>query len=139
MIKIVIRMNSIKFRIVYWLTADKYYHIAIWWYLGIAQLCSKCKKKNETVQKDNKDAEHGHHFNLLKPMSRFYHFINLSGIATMWLIVNLLIAVLVKYQNSTDSISITNFMIGVIVSTIVGHICIMLITKLYKVPTFALY
>lgn len=30
MIKIVVRMNSLRFRTVYWLTMDKYYHVAIW-------------------------------------------------------------------------------------------------------------
>lgn len=90
--------------------------------MELAKLCSKCRKKKEVVEVDSKDAEHGQHFNLLKPMSRFYHFINLSGIVTMWLIVNLIIALLVKFENSNESISVANFMIGVIVATIIGHI-----------------
>lgn len=51
----------------------------------------------------------------------------------MWLIVNLVIAVLVKYQHANENISASNFIIGVIVSTLAGHILIMLVTKLLHV------
>lgn len=79
MIKIVVKMNSIRFRTVYWITCDKYYHYAIWVYLELGKLFQKCRKKEEVVEK-NEDEEHAKHFNLLKPLSRFYHFINLTGI-----------------------------------------------------------
>jgi len=51
----------------------------------------------------------------------------------MWLIVNLMIAFLVKYENSNDSISAGNFIAGVIISTLIGHILIMLVTKLLHI------
>lgn len=35
MIKIVVRMNSMRFKTVYWLTIDKYYHLAVWMILEI--------------------------------------------------------------------------------------------------------
>lgn len=112
---------------------DKYYHIAIWVYLNISKLCEKCKKKDPKDVKEKQDEEHAKNFNLLKPLSRFYHLINLSGVVIMWLIVNLVIAVLVKYQHANENISASNFIIGVIVSTLAGHILIMLVTKLLHV------
>lgn len=51
----------------------------------------------------------------------------------MWLIVNLMIAFLVYYNGNGESISAGNFIAGVIVSTLVGHLIIMLITKLLHI------
>jgi hypothetical protein len=137
MIKIVIRMNSMKFTTVYWMTCDKYYHIAIWVQLEMSRWTSKCRKKPvqnvDVVAIEDRDKRNAKHFNLLKPLTRFYHLINISGIVTIWLVVNLIIAVLVKYEKGNESISATNFLIGVIISTILGHILIMSVTKLLHV------
>jgi hypothetical protein len=51
----------------------------------------------------------------------------------MWLIVNLMIAFLVYYNGNGESISAGNFVTGVIISTLVGHLMIMLITKLLHI------
>lgn len=131
MIKIVVKMNSLRFKTVYYLTCDKYYHIAIWTYLKLGELCKKCRKTEE--EPEDEDKEHAKHFNLLKPLSRFYHFINLSGIVMIWLVVNCLIAFLVELKNSGESISMANFLIGVIIATLVGHVLIMVITKVLHV------
>ncbi|CAI2368980.1 unnamed protein product [Moneuplotes crassus] len=128
MIKIVVKMNSLRFKTVYWITCDKYYHYAIWVYLELTKCCKKCRKKEEN--KEDGGEEHAKNFNLLKPLSRFYHFINITGIVCIWLIVNLIIAVLVKYEKANQGISFSTFLIGVILSTLFGHICIMVITKI---------
>ena len=134
MIKIVVKMNSLRFRTVYWVTCDKYYHIAIWVYLKISKLWEKWRKKpDEIINEEDDDKDHSKHFNLLKPLSRFYHFINLSGIVSIWLGVNLTIAVLVKYEKANEGISVSSFIIGVIIAALIGHVLIMCITKLLHI------
>ena len=46
----------------------------------MAKCFKKCKKQPDNTEEEEQDKEHSKHFNLLKPLSRFYHFINLSGI-----------------------------------------------------------
>ena len=126
-------MDSLRFKTVYYLTCDKYYHIAIWTYLKLGSLCKKCGKKEEVEEGEDEDKEHAKHFNLLKPLSRFYHLINLSGVVVIWLIVNCIIAFLVELKNSGESISMMNFLVGVVISTLLGHVLIMVTTKLLHV------
>lgn len=73
------------------------------------------------------------HFNLLKPLSRFYHMVNLAGIMVIWLIVNLIIAALVQLKNANEDVPIATFIAGIIIASIIGHILIMLITKLFYI------
>lgn len=133
MIKIVIHMNTVKFCNVYWNTIDKYYHVMVWTIIKLQEWCAKCRK-NKPNQKRSDNQDGGmKHFNLLKPLSRFYHMINVGGIIIIWLMVNTIIAVLVQRDNADEDVSASAFVIGIIIASILGHIFIMLITKLLHI------
>jgi len=52
---------------------------------------------------------------------------------SIWLGVNLTIAVLVKYEKANEGISVSSFIIGVIIAALIGHMLIMCITKLLHI------
>ena len=52
---------------------------------------------------------------------------------SIWLGVNLTIAVLVKYEKANEGISVSSFIIGVVIAALIGHVLIMCITKLLHI------
>jgi hypothetical protein len=57
--------------------------------------------------------------------------LNLAEVVIIWVVVNLLIAIMAKVKNAGEDMEITHCVVTVIVASVVGHLCVMALIKLF--------
>lgn len=111
-IKLVKKTQSKNFCWIYWNLSVKYNHTLVWIWQLIT--CAKWRKK----------ARQETEFELLKPLSRFYHFINAWNLLLIWWIATFIIAIY-REVSSSSTISIGFAVAIVIIAIILGDIAIL--------------
>ena len=120
-IKLVKKEQSWNFLSIYWNLSIKYNHSLVWLIQLIFCLKKKKKQRGETD------------FELLKPLSRFYHFINCWTLLLIWWLANFLIAIYWEISKQS-SIPIYYAILIVVLTAFIGNIAIMIsIRALYAV------
>ncbi len=119
MVKLVKKEQSSAFCQIYYNASVKYNHLFIW--VAYKVCCWALGRK----EKDND-------CNLLKPLSRFYHFINACTVLFTWLITNcFFIACYWTITLKSDSISVAAIILVILLSSIFECIFILIFIKAF--------
>lgn len=111
-IKLVNKTQSKNLCRIYWMLSTKYNHSLVW----IWQ-CVSCAKRRHRAKGETE-------FELLKPLSRFHHFINSWNLLLIWWISTFIIAIY-RELASASSISIGIAVVIIIIATLLGNLAIM--------------
>lgn len=119
MVKLVRKEQSSNFLRIYYNASVRYNHKIVWAWLRLT--CEKTKKKSREEVEGQ----------LLKPLSRFYHFLNIASLLVIWLFAEFFMAFYHHFIERSDSIPIWMIFVAVLFSATLGNVTILALIKLF--------
>ena len=119
MVKLVRKEQSSNFLRIYYNASVRYNHKIVWAWMRVT--CEKTKKRRREEVEGQ----------LLKPLSRFYHFLNIASLLVIWLFVEFFMAFYHHFIERSDSIPVWMMLVAVLFSATLGNITILTLIKLF--------